>query len=129
MVRVDTFIFYEDCLEEVLNTILNQISDTSSGIRIFSAAHKYLFLCRENVCRGKGFSANQVFHNHAGLQGLSAMRRPPSAGELIMQCRQSTDLLHSSALRMAKTVELLILVFDIHFWRAGPLNSRKGPEV
>ena len=60
---------------------------------------------------GKVYSEGRVSHDPVRLQGLSDMRRPETAAEL-MQFLQAMNWLRTSLLRMAEVVAPLRLFFE-----------------
>ena len=70
---------------------------------LFTATHKCTFFSREIVLCGKVYSKGRVSHDPVRLQGLSYMRRPETAAEL-MQFLQAMKWLRTSLPRMAEVV-------------------------
>ena len=78
---------------------------------LFAAAHKCTFFSREIVWCGKVYSQGRVSHDPVRLQGLSDMRRPETAAEL-MKFLQAMNWLRTSLPRMAKVVAPLRLFLE-----------------
>ena len=76
------------------------------SVGLFVAAHKCTFFARELVWCGKVYSDGVVSHDPDRIQGLSDMRRPQTASEL-MQFLQAANWLRTSLPRMAEVVEPL----------------------
>ena len=91
--------FYADTEDELLDT-LDEVFET---VGLFAAAHKCTFFCREIVWCGKVYSQGRVSHDPVRLQGLSDMRRPETAAEL-MKFLQAMNWLRTSLPRMAEVV-------------------------
>ena len=79
---VDDVFFYADTEDELLDT-LDEILARLESVGLFAAAHKCTFFSREIVRRGKVYSQGRVSHDPVCLQGLSDMRRPETAAELM----------------------------------------------
>ena len=79
-------------------------------VGLFAAAHKCTFLSREIVC-GKVSSQGRVSHDPVRFQGLSDMRRPETAAEL-MKFPQAMNWLRTSLPRMAEVVASLRLFLE-----------------
>ena len=77
----DSIVFgkIKDDLYDTLNTILERLE----RVGLFAAAHKCTFFAREIIWCGKVYSRGRVSHDPVRLQGLSDMRRPETAGELM----------------------------------------------
>lgn len=101
-VWVDDVFFFADT-EEALLQQLDDILERLESIGLFVAAHKCTFYSRELVWCGKVYSNGVVSHDPARVQGLSEMRRPQNAGEL-MQFLQAVNWLRTSLPRLAETV-------------------------
>ena len=69
------------------------------------------FFPREIVWCGKVYSLGRVSHDPVRLQGLSDMRRPETASEL-MKFLQGMNWLRTSLLRMAEVVAPLRLILE-----------------
>ena len=100
----DVFYFAED--ETSLLCLLDEILGRLESVGLFVAAHKCTFFARELVWCGKVYSDSVVSHDPARIQGLSDMRRPQTASEL-MQFLQAANWLRTSLPRMAEVVEPL----------------------
>ena len=68
---------------------------------MFAAAHKYTLFSREIVWCGKVYSQGRESHDPVRLQGLSDMRLPETAAEL-MQFLQAMNWLRTSLPRTAE---------------------------
>ena len=79
---VDDVCFYADTEDELLDT-LDEILARLESVGLFAAAHKCTFFSREIVWCGKVYSHGRVSHDPVRLQGLSYMRRPETAAELM----------------------------------------------
>ena len=90
---------------------LDEILARLESVRLFAAAHKCTLFSREIVWCGKVYSQGRVSHNPVNLQGLSDMRRPETAAEL-MQFLQAMNWLRTSLPRMAEVVAPLRLFLD-----------------
>ncbi|MEP0580138.1 MAG: reverse transcriptase domain-containing protein [Marinobacter sp.] len=101
-VWVDDVFFFADT-EEALLQLLDDILERLENVGLFVAAHKCTFFSRELVWCGKVYSNGVVSHDPARVQGLSEMRRPENAGEL-MQFLQAVNWLRTSLPRLAETV-------------------------
>ena len=99
---VDDVFFYADTEDELLDT-LDEILARLESVGLFAAAHKCTFFSREIVWCGKVYSQGRVSHDPVRLQGLSDMRRPETAAEL-MQFLQAMNWLRTSLPRMAEVV-------------------------
>ena len=86
--------------------LLDEILGRLESVGFFVAAHKCTFFARELVWCGKVYSDSVVSHDPARIQGLSDMRRPQTASEL-MQFLQAANWLRTSLPRMAEVVEPL----------------------
>ena len=75
------------------------------------AAHKCTVFSREIVRCGKLYSQGRVSHDPVCFQGLSDMRRPETAAELI-QFLQAMNWLRTSLPRMAQVVDPLRLFLE-----------------
>ena len=86
---VDDVFFFADTEDELLDT-LDAILGRLEGVGLFAAAHKCTFFARELVWCGKVYSHGRLSHDPVRLQGLSDMRRPETAAELMefFACRQ-----------------------------------------
>ena len=62
------------------------LAEEAREMGLFAAAHKCTFFSREIVRRGKVYSQGRVSHDPIRLQGLSDMRRPETAAELMKFC-------------------------------------------
>ena len=102
---VDDVFFYADS-EDALLQLLDDILARLEAVGLFAAAHKCTFFSRELVWCGKVYSNGMVSHDPARIQGLSEMRRPENAGEL-MQFLQAVNWLRTSLPRLAGVVEPL----------------------
>ena len=100
----DVFYFAAD--EKSLLSLLDEIRARLERVGLFVAAHKCTFFARELVWCGKVYSNGVVSHDPARIQGLSEMRRPQTASEL-MQFLQASNWLRTSLPRMAEVVEPL----------------------
>ena len=78
---------------------------------LFAAAHKCTFFSREIVWCGEVYSQGRVSHDSVRLQGLSDMRRPEIAAEL-MQFLQAMNWLRTLLPRMAEVVAPLRLFLE-----------------
>ena len=76
----DVFYFAED--EISLLCLLDEILGRLESVDLFVAAHKCTFFARELVWCGNVYSG-VVSHDPARIQGLSDMRRPQTASELM----------------------------------------------
>ena len=104
-VRVDdVFDFEKD--DTSLLCLQDEILGRSESVGLFVAALKCTFFARELVWCGKVYSDSVVSHDPARIQGLSDMRRPQTASEL-MQFLQAANWLRTSLPRMAEVVEPL----------------------
>ena len=103
----DVFDFAKD--EISLLCLLDEILGRLESVGLFVAAHKCTFFARELVWCGKAYSDSVVSHDPARIQGLSDMRRPHTASEL-MQFLQAANWLRTSLPRMAEVVEPLSLI-------------------
>ena len=74
--------FYADTEDELLDT-LDEILAHLESVGWFAAAHKCTFFSREIVWCGQVYSQWRVSHDPVRLQGLSDMRRPETAAELM----------------------------------------------
>ena len=92
-----------DTLDEILARL------ESVGLSV--AAHKYTFFSREIVWCGKVYSQGRESHDPVRLQGLSDMRLPETAAEL-MQFLQAMNWLRTSLPRKAKVVAPLRLLLE-----------------
>ena len=99
---VDDVFFYADTEDELLDT-LDEILARLESVGMFAAAHKCTFFSREIVWCGKVYSQGRVSHDPVRLQGLSDMRRPETAAEL-MQFLRAMNWLRTSLSRMAEVV-------------------------
>ena len=100
----DVFDFEKD--DTSLLCYQDEILGRSESVGLFVAAHKCTFFARELVWCGKVYSDSVVSHDPARIQGLSDMRRPQTASEL-MQFLQAANWLRTSLPRMAEVVEPL----------------------
>ena len=100
----DVFDFEKD--DTSLLCLQDEILGRSESVGLFVAAHKCTFFARELVWCGKVYSDSVVSHDPARIQGLSDMRRPQTASEL-MQFLQAAKWLRTSLPRMAEVVEPL----------------------
>ena len=100
----DVFYFAED--EISLLCLLDEILGRLESVGLFVAAHKCTSFARELVWCGKVYSDGFVSHDPARIQGLSDMRRPQTASEL-MQFLSAANWLRTSLPRMAEVVEPL----------------------
>ena len=107
---VDDVFFYADSEDELLST-LDAILARLESVGLFAAAHKCTFFARELVWCGKVYSEGRVSHDPTRLQGLSDMRRPETAAEL-MQFLQAMNWLRTSLPRMAEVVAPLRLFLE-----------------
>ncbi|CAN0398793.1 unnamed protein product, partial [Scytosiphon promiscuus] len=107
---VDDVFFYADTEEELLDT-LDEILARLESVGLFAAAHKCTFFAREIMWCGKVYSQGRVSYDPERLQGLSDMRRPETAVEL-MQFLQAMNWLRTSLPRMAQVVEPLRLFLE-----------------
>ena len=73
------------------------------AVELFAAACKCTFFAGEIIWCGKVYSRGRVSHDPVRLQGLSDMRRPETAGEL-MQFLQAMNWLRTSLPRMSEVV-------------------------
>ena len=105
----DAFYFTED--EISLLCLLDEILGWLESVGFFVAAHKCTFFARKLVWCGKMYSDGVVSHDPARTQGLSDMRRPQTAGEL-MQFLQAATWLRTSLPRMAEVVEPLRMFLE-----------------
>ena len=78
---------------------------------MFAAARKCTFLSCEIVWCGKVHQQGRVSHDPVRLQGLSDMRRPETAAEL-MQFLQAMNWLRTSMPRLAEVVATLRLFLE-----------------
>ena len=108
----DVFYFAED--EISLLCLLDEILGRLESVGLFVAAHKCTFFARELVWCGKVYSDGVVSHDPARIQGLSDMRCPQTASEL-MQFLQAANWLRTSLPRMVEVVEPL-RVFLEQLW-------------
>ncbi|CAN0012806.1 unnamed protein product [Sphacelaria rigidula] len=99
---VDGVFFFADTKDECFYT-LDAILSRLENVGLFAAAYKGTFFASELVWCGKVYSHGRVSHDPVRLQGLSDMRRPETAAEL-MQFLQAVNWLRTSLPRMAKTV-------------------------
>ena len=99
---VDDVFFFADTEDALLDT-LDAILGRLESVGLFAAAHKCTFFARELVWCGKVYSHGKVSHDPTRLQGLSDMRRPETAAEL-MQFLHAVNWLRTSLPRMAETV-------------------------
>ena len=74
--------FYADTEDELLDT-LDEILARLENVGLFAAAHKCTFSSREIVWCCKVYSQGRVSHDPVSLQGLSDVRRPETAAELM----------------------------------------------
>ena len=74
--------FYADTKDELLDTVDKMLARLESA-GLFAAVHKCTFVSREIVWCGKVYSQRRVSHDPVRLQGLSDMRRPQTAAELM----------------------------------------------
>ena len=84
MIWVDEIVWWETDERKLLNTldkILGRLEDTG----LFAAAQKCMFFDIEIAWRGKVYSRGQVSHDLERLSGLASMRRPQTAGELMLE--------------------------------------------
>ena len=86
--------FYADTQDELLAT-RDEILASLESVGLFAAAHKCTFFSREIMWCGKVYSQGRVSHDPVRLQGLSDMRRPETAAEL-MQFIQAMNWLRTS---------------------------------
>ena len=107
---VDDVFFFADTEDELLDT-LDAILARLESVGLFAAAHKCTFFARELVWCGKVYSQGCVSHDPVRVQGLSDMRRPETAAEL-MQFLQATNWLRTSLPRMAEVVAPLRLFLE-----------------
>ena len=77
----NVFYFAED--EIPLLCLLDKILGRLESVGLFVAAHRCTFFARELVWCGKVYSDSVVSHDPARIQGLSDMRRPQTASELL----------------------------------------------
>ena len=82
---------------------VDEILARLESVGLFAAAHNCTFFSREIVWCGKVYSRGRVSHDPVRLHGLSDMRRPQTAAEL-MQCLQAMNWLRTSLPRMAEVV-------------------------
>ena len=94
------------------------------SVGLFVAAHKCTFFARELVWCGKVYSDGVVSHDPDRIQGLSDMRRPQTASEL-MQFLQAANWLRTSLPRMAEVAEPLRVFLE----QLMPRASRRTKHV
>ena len=100
----DVFDFAKD--EISLLCLPDEILGRLESVGLLVAAHKCTFFALELVWCGEVYSDSVVSHDPARIQGLSDMRRPQTASEL-MQFLQAANWLRTSLPRMAEVVEPL----------------------
>ena len=108
----DVFYFAEDAFSVL--SLLDEILGWLESVGLFVAAHKCTFFARELVWCGKVYSDGVVSHDPARIQGLSDMRCPQTASEL-MQFLQAANWLRTSLPLMVEVVEPL-RVFLEQLW-------------
>ena len=80
-----------------LLTILDRLLERG----IFAAAHKVVFFRKETTWCGKILSGQTVSHDPERTQGLSELRRPETAGE-VMQFLQAINWMRTSLFELAE---------------------------
>ena len=94
LVWVDDIVIWRDTLEILFKRLL-AILDRLLERGLFAAAHKAVFFRKEIKWRGKILSGQTVSHDPERTQGLSELRRPETAGEL-MQFPQAINWMRTS---------------------------------
>ena len=117
----DVFDFAKD--EISLLCLLDEILGRLESVGLFVAAHKCTFFARELVWCGKVYSNGVVSQDPVRIQGLSEMRRPETASEM-MQFLQASNWLRTSLPRMAEVVEPLRVFLEQLM--AGASRKRSG---
>ena len=107
---VDDVFFFADPEDELLDTLDAFLSSLES-VGFYAAAHKCTFFACELVWWGKKYSHWRVSHDPERLQGLSDIRRPETAAEL-MQFLHAMNWLRTSLPRMAEIVDPLRSFLD-----------------
>ena len=97
---VDDIVIWRDTLEILFKRLL-AILDRLLERGLFAAAHKAVFFRKEIKWCGKILSGQTVSHNPERTHGLSELRRPETAGEL-MKFLQAISWMRTSLPELAE---------------------------